>query len=83
MEKAKIRIEKRGTEEYGYIFLAFLTVFISNRYPHLFENLIMIADRPTQMEVRLEPWKRRFDIEFEVKYQGSGGFFLTNTKQIQ
>ena len=65
MEKAKIRIEKRGTEEYGYIFLAFLTVFIPNRYPYISEHLVMIADRPSQMEVRLEPWKRRFDLEIE------------------
>ncbi len=82
MEKAKLRIEKRGTAKYGYIFLAFLTVAIPNRFPFTFENLIMIADRQNQLEVRLEPWKRRFDIEFEAK-QKSGGFFLTNPKQIQ
>ncbi len=82
MEKAKLRIEKRGTAKYGYIFLAFLTVAIPNRYPYFEEKLIMIADRPTQMEVRLLPWKRQFDIEFEAK-QKSGGFFLTNPKQIE
>ncbi len=68
MEKAKVRIEKRGTAKYGYILLAFLTVTIPNRFPFTFENLIMIADRQNQLEVRLEPWNRRFDLEFEENY---------------
>ncbi len=68
MEKAKLRIEKRGTAKYGYIFLAFLTVAIPNRYQFTFENLIMIADRQNQLLARLLPWNRRFDIEFKENY---------------
>ncbi len=68
MEKAKVRIEKRSTAKYGYIFLAFLTVAIPNRYPFTFENLIMIADRQNQLLARLLPWNRRFDLEIERKY---------------
>ena len=82
MEKAKLRIEKRGTAKYGYILLAILTVATPGRYLYFEDKLIMIADQSLQLEIRLEPWKRRFDIEFEVK-QRSGGFFLTNPKQIK
>ncbi len=67
MEKAKVRIEKRGTAKYGYIFLAFLTVNIYT-YPYFEENLIMIADRQNQLLARLLPWNRRFDLEIERNY---------------
>lgn len=62
MEKAKLRIEKRGTVKYGYILLAFL------RMPFQFEELVKIADNEEQMELRIASYRQHYELEVERKY---------------